>query len=216
MTAPVTVDAVEDLVVAALQQPGRLPNTVTIAYPRDWKTPPALMPLVMVQSPRDASASLGRGAPQFITTATISVVGRIWAKANTGDAGAAAAKAAVDVLLQQCRVAIINDFDLFRVVQQCAAMRSVSQVKAEGEYHLGEFNLELDLEFYQASEDFQPVAADPIEEFAVYADLVNVFSASGDFTGDPEATPFVDQAEPPPRTAGPDGRAEGAVIIPNT
>lgn len=213
MTTPVTTDVVEGLVVAALQAPARIPNGITISYPRDWKTPAALMPLLMVQSPKEESRSLGRGAPQFITTATVSIVGRLWSKASAGDAGAAAVKAAADVLLQQVKVAVINDLDLFKVIQQVVAMRSVSQVKADGELHLGEFNLELDLEFYQASEDFQPVATTPIDELAVYADLVNISSPTGDFTGDPQATPFVAQAVPAPRTEGPDGRAEGAAII---
>lgn len=184
--------------------------------PRSWPTAAGVMPIILVQSPSEEKLSLGRsGASQFTCVTTVRVVARVYAKEGSGDAGAKAALAAVAVLKRQIEVAVLNNQDLRDLgVQQFKRVRSISDVKSEGEVSFGELVMDFDLEFYQGPEDFHPLASDDFNELAIYFDLLNVFSPSGDFEGDPQATPFAADAVPAPRTTGPDGRAEAAAIIP--
>lgn len=190
---------------------------VTVYSPRSWNTPPAGMPEVMAQSPAEKKVSLGRsGASSFNCVMTLRLVGRVYAKVQANDAAAAAALAAVGVLQRAIEVSLINRTELRAAgVQEFQEVRVVTAVKTEGEYVFGELVFDLDLEFYQGPEDFAPIDGSVIDELAIYADLLNLFSPLGDFTADPHATPFADEAAPPPRTSGPDGRAEGAVVKTN-
>ncbi len=211
----VTSDAIQAAVVTALT--GATVAGANVISPRSWRTPAALMPLLMVQSPSEQKTSLGRsGAAQYNCRVSLRLVGRIYLKVQADDAAAAAALAAIGLLQRQIEVALINNTALRQAgVQQFSSVRIINDVKTEGELVFGELVMDLGLEFYQGPEDFYPIDGDAIDEFAVYADLINLFSATGDFTGDAHATPFVAAAAAPPRTAGPDGRAEGARIVGN-
>jgi len=97
----------------------------------------------------------------------------------------------------------------------------------EGEQHLGELTVDVGMEFYQGPEDFYPLEGEvieppfdavnaamvqpivPLTEFNVTTDLVNVADPTGTY---PDA-PFPDVVTPAPRTAGPDGRAEGGLLF---
>lgn len=179
--------------------------------PRDWPTKPDGMPIVLVQAPREEKVGQGRsGYAIFECIVTVRVIGRVYAKAGAGEAGAIAALAAVGQLKRQIEVAVIENALLRAAgVQAFAKVRSVADVKAEGEFHFGEVVMEFDLEFVQGPGDFHPIDADPMEEIRIFADLINVFSPTGVF----EDTPFADDAQPAPRTSGPDGRPEGQALI---
>lgn len=203
-----TSDTLQALMVAVLT--GSTAAGDQVFAPRDWPTTPIETPILLIQSPTEHKESLGRsGAQQFTTTITIRVVGRLTGKAETGDAGAAAVLAALGVLQGQIERAVINSYDLTRAIQQIAAVDVQNGVKADAELHLGELVMDFHLETYEGPEDFAPIAATPIEEMAIFADLVNVFSPTGTF--DPALEPFT-AARPAPRTEGPDGRPEASQL----
>lgn len=219
MTA-ISASVLQGLLVAALvtQTPAAEWKTMAQANvydPRTWPTTLGAMPIILVDTPKETKRGMGRsGGPQFTCVATVRVVGRVTAKASAGDDNAAGAcLAAAQLLERQIEVAVVNDYDLKLVVQQFASVEVETAVRRDGEVLFGETVMLFGLEYFQGPEDFAPNPFSDLEEIALYADLVNVFSSSGDFTGDPHATPFVDQAADPPRTQGPDGRAEGAVIV---
>lgn len=178
--------------------------------PRTWPTNPGEMPIILVQCPKQQKKGKGRsGAPSFDCIATIRVIGRVYALAQAGDAAATAALAAASALERQIEVAIVNDYALKREVQAFAQIDIVTGVNGkEGEAIFGETVLDFHLDFYQEPADFAPIAADPLDELHIFADLVNVFSPTGTF----DETPFAADAEPDPRISGPDGRLEAAAI----
>lgn len=205
----VTDDLIQARIVAALT--GATAAGANVYTPRTWPTKATAMPFLMVQSPTEEKVSLGRSGPaQFHVTATFRVVGRVYALETGVEQAAQAALAAVGALKRQVEIAVINDGLLHQMVQKFASVRSITDVKTEGEATFGELVMDFGIEFYQGPEDFAPVEADPIEELAIYADLLNVFSPTGVFAD----TPFADDATAPPRTSGPDGRPEGAALIP--
>lgn len=182
--------------------------------PRTLTTSPEEMPLLMIQTPAEKKSGKGRsGAPQFDVVVVQRVIGRLSGKARRDDEAAAAMLAALGLWQRQIERAVINNYDLRRAIQQYVYVDISTDVRTEGEEMLGELIMDFGLETYQGPEDFAPTEGDEIEEIAVFADLVNVFSSTGNFVGQPDATPFADEAQPAPRDAGPDGRAEGAVIV---
>jgi len=203
-----TANQLQDDIVAVLT--GATAAGDQVYSPRDWPTTPPETPILMVQSPIERKESLGRSsAQQFTTTITIRVVGRLTSKASTGDAGAVAVLAALGVLQDQIERAVINSYDLTRRIQQIAAVDVKNGVSSAAELHLGELVMDFHLETYEGPENFAPIPGTPIDEMAIYGDLVNVFSPHNTFTG----TPFDSAATPAPRTEGPDGRDEGALLI---
>lgn len=209
---PVTDTLLQDLIRDAVT--GATAAGANVFTPRTWRTPPAAMPFLMIQSPSETKQNVaGRTGPgEFWTVGRFRIVGRVYAKADVADpTGAAiAAEAAVSVLKRQIEVAVINADPIRRAIQQCVSVESVTDVKSDGGLTFGEVEMTFSLEYYQGPEDFAPVASDPFEEFAIYADLINVYSPTGTF--DPSLEPFT-AATLAPRTSGPDGRPEAVAIV---
>lgn len=212
----VTADTLQDLIIAALitqDDQGHYPTglAANVFAPRDWPITSDEMPIGLLQSPSEHKQSLGRsGAQQFTVNATFRLVVRVSGKAQAADAGAAAVLAVLAVLQRQIEVAVINNYDLELQIQQIASITVTNGVSKDGELHFGELVMDFDLEFYQGPEDFAPIAATPMDELALYADLVNVYSPTGTF--DAGLEPF-DAALPSPRGSGPDGRPEGLLLF---
>lgn len=206
----VTDDILAGLVADAIRDGATLLGG-NVFVPRTWPTEPDGMPIGMVQSPTEEKTSLGRsGAVQFNCVTTVRFVGRVFAKVAGNDQAAIAALAAVGALKRQVEVAVLGNQALRDAgLQKFSWVRSVTDVKTEGGYTFGELVMDFGLEFYQDWSDFHPLDADPFDQVAIYADLINLFSPTGAFDG----TPFADEANPSPRTEGPDGRAEGAALI---
>jgi len=197
-----------ELMIAAIT--GETAAMGSVYSPRTWPTTLGAMPAVLVQSPRERKESLGRsGGPQFHAVIVIQVVGRITGRAEASDAGAVALLGALGLLQRQIETATINNYALQRAVQQIVSIDITSGVNTEGDQPVGQLVMDYAFEVYQGPEDFAPIDATPIAQMAIYADLVNVYSPTGDFDG----TPFAAAANPSPRTAGPDGRAEAGVIL---
>lgn len=199
------------LVVAALD--GATDALDRVFTPRTWPTAPGVMPILLVTPGKETKRGKGRSVTQFDVIGVVRVQGRVYAKSGAEDAGAVAALAAVQTLQRQIEVAVIAEPNLRRVVQAFASVESQVSIGKEGELTFGEVLVDFGLDYYQGPEDFHPLEGEPLETLAVFADLLNVFSPTGDFTDEPQATPFVADAEPAPRTSGPDGRAEGAFIV---
>ncbi len=203
-----TADDLVALMVVALTGSTAAANNVFA--PRDWPAQLGVMPILKVQSPTERKESLGRsGAQQFNVIATVRVIGNVTALASSGDAGAAAAMAALRVLQRQIEVAIINSYDLTLRIQQIAFVEIQNRITSEGKQHVGELIMDFGLEFYQGPEDFAPPTISALEEMAIFTDLINVFDPNGDYPAPPVTDPVV----PAPRTSGPDGRAEGAGLL---
>lgn len=205
----VTSGVLQNLVAAALA--GKTAVGANVFTPRTWPTTADEMPIILVQSPRETKQnSNGRTGPaEFFVTTTIRVVARVSAKAGSGDAGAVAAEFAVGLLQRQIEIAVINDDALRRAIQKFSSVEIETGVKSEGGLVFGELVMDLALEFYQGPEAFAPVVGTQFDELALYVDLLNVFSPTGVFAD----TPFPGSATDPPRTSGPDGRAEGMILI---
>jgi hypothetical protein len=52
---------------------------------------------------------------------------------------------------------VINSYELTRNIQKYAEVRSTIDVDADGEAHMGQLLIEIDIEHYQGPEDFYPV-----------------------------------------------------------
>lgn len=205
-----TAELLAGLVFTALRADGATGAGQNVFAPRDWPSQPDQLPSIFIDVPSEDKESLGRnGAPQFTVTATIPIVLRVTSKASAGDAGAVAVLAAMAALRRQVEVAVINAAPIMGLLQQYPFVRAQMKVTAEGEQHIGECQMLVGMEFYQGPEDFAQPVTTPLEELAIYTDLVNVFDPSGTYAN----PPFPDAVKPAPRTSGPDGRAEGAGVV---
>lgn len=173
--------------------------------PRDWPTTLGDMPIILVQTPSERKQSQGNGGINFNVTMTVRVVARVTSPAATGDTGCLACLAALGTLQRQIEVAVITANPTLPV-SQISSVEIQNQVTSNAHQHVGELTMDFTLEFYQGYEDFGPPTVNPLQEMAVYTDLVNVFSPTGTFT----QNPFPGSINPSPRTSGPDGRLEGA------
>ena len=184
-------------------------NAIDRVYsPRDWPVKPARFPVISVRWHEDDKESMGANAPAFYTTTVVRVVGRVAALPEEDDAGAAAARLALGILKRQIEVAVINNYALTRIISEFASVSSRQEIKNEGQEHEGELTMDFALKYQQGTEDFAPVLYDQIREIAIYADLANVASPTGEFT-----PPFPYAVTDSPRTQGPDGRVEAAALI---
>lgn len=207
-----TSDTIQAAIVAALM--GATAAGANVFTARDWPTDADEMPIILVQSPSERKeSSSGRSGPaSFNVIGTFRIVARVYAKAEAGDAGALAALAAVQVLQRQIERAVINDAGVWALIQQFSSVDVTNTVRKE-EFHFGELVMDLGLEFYQPPEAFAAVAADPLDELHVFADLVNVYDPTGDYSDTEEAQLFPGAVVPAPRTSGPDGRPELEAVI---
>ena len=177
--------------------------------PRDWPTNSSNYPCVLVRASRDSKVSANKGMPQFTTTVTLSVIGRVEDKSECK------AEDLIEEFADQLENAILTNYALITAVQCVASVTSSSQVTAEGERHIGEVQIDFDLEAFEvfdlvddAPAAVQPVAV-PLNTLDIHADLAGTFDATGTYAN----PPFPAAVLPAPRTSGPDGRDEGALQI---
>lgn len=200
-------DGLIQLLTVALM--GKTAANNNVYGPSDWPTATDLMPVLLIQTPHERKDSLGRNAPAFNTVTTARIVGRVTSAADAGDAGARAVVGMLGIFVRQVERAVINNYDLTKAIQQFLSVETVTKVSADGKQHIGEFTMDIAMEFFQGVEEFAPVDANPLEEVALYGDLINVFDPSGTYPN----PPFPDAVTSAPRSSGPDGRAEAALDI---
>lgn len=203
-------------------------NNVFVA--RTWSTWDGNYPILYLHSPDEDMDSLGTvSAPQFTVTATIRVSARVQVKNLPRNGGAAVAQAQLEDMQQQIKMALINFPPLMRRLQQYPFVRSHFRDNGEGETELAELVMDIGMEFYQGPEDFYPLEVNttstpvldpaaeiaalqpiaPLQHMNITTDLTNVFDATGVY----DNPPFPGVVTAAPRTAGPDGRAEGDLDI---
>jgi len=209
---------------------GKTPAGDNVFSARTWPTWNGSYPIIWLHAPEESKESLGRNAPQFTVTATIRISARLQLKALPRNAAAGAMILALEDMQRQIEMALINFPPLMTRLQQFPFIHSRMDEDGEGEQNLGELVMDVGMEFYQGPEDFYPLEEPepippfdpvavvasiqpivPLDSVDVTDDMVNVFDPSGTYV-DP---PFPDAVNPAPRTAGPDGRAEGGLSFEN-
>lgn len=194
-------------VVASLQ---RAVTGVTIFTPGNWPTQQDQLPALLVKAPNARKQSKGRNLPQFDTTVSIQIEGRL--KADTPED----AQDAIEALEYRVERAVLLAFWTKQISQQFPSITSDTEVSSEGKTHIAGFKMTVEVETF---EDFDPTEAEPVETtwpladpvitplegVNLHLDAVQPADPSGTYA-DP---PFPDAVTPAPRTQGPDGRDEG-------
>ncbi|PHM60624.1 ATP-binding protein [Xenorhabdus stockiae] len=73
------------------------------------------------------------------------------------EGGAEQAELALEALREQIERAVINGYELTKVVQQFSEIRSQIDIDASGEGHFAQLLMDIDIEYYQGPEDFYPI-----------------------------------------------------------
>ncbi|HBR1579592.1 TPA: ATP-binding protein [Klebsiella pneumoniae] len=162
--------AIRHMVVAALKDKTAAADRVY--SPRDWATSPGLYPALLVQTPFDHKKAQGRNVPAFTSLTTVRITGRVQEyDSETTDDGAMRAEVALEELREQVERAVINSYELTRNIQKYAEVRSTIDVDADGEAHMGQLLIEIDIEHYQGPEDFYPVDTVPLAGIDITIDM---------------------------------------------
>lgn len=156
---------VRSLVVSSLK--GNTLAGERVYSPKDWPTRSSDYPVLLVQTPYEEKLSMGRNAPQFTTTTTIRISGRVETFDGASPDGAVQAEASLEQLREQIDRAVINSYQLTQSLQQFRAVRSAIEISAAGEGHTGQLIYEIDAEYFQGPEDFFPVTPNLIDEAAI-------------------------------------------------
>lgn len=180
---------------------------VNIESPGDWNTPPEQLPAILLRAPDDRKESIGKGAPQFTSTCTIELEARV------GAATDAAAQDAIEALCLVIEMALLTNDDLIRIVSQVVSVESRTEVTSDGRIHFGGARMLFAFEVPEMFDSFgAPGGAPggvpvPLLSFGLHLDAGAPFDATANY---PDARFSV---APAPRTAGPDGRDEGALNV---
>ena len=187
--------------LAALQ--AGLPADVLIDSPGDWATPPEKLPAVLLRVGSEHKQSIMRGPPEFTTTIMVEIEARLSA------ATATAAQDAIEALGYAIEQVLFTNQALIGIIQQYATVDTQVEITAEGKTHFGAFKMLLGVELPEMFDPSVSVVFPSLQTIGIDLDLQNVFDAAGTYP-DP---PFPDSVTPAPRTTGPDGRNEGALVI---
>ncbi len=184
---------------------------VTVDSPGDWSTPPELLPAILLRAPDDRKESIGKGAPQFTSTCTIEIEARV--EERTGSA----AQDAIEALCLCIEMALLTNNDLIRIINQVVSVESRTEISSEGRTHFGGARMLFAFEVPEMFDSYGAPGAPPgepltglpipLHSFGLHLDAGAPFDSRGNY---PDAR-F--PAAPAPRTAGPDGRDEGALNI---
>ena len=163
-----TTQTLVDLVVTLLD--GATDAGESVYSPGDWPTYAGEYPFIRVRGVAEEKESLGRFSPsEFWTTSTVQLVARVSSPALISDGGATANEVALWALQRQIEVAVINAPAIARIVQNFPKVRSRVGFNSDGEEHLAELVMEIDLEYFQGADDFAQPNAVPLTTVAVTA-----------------------------------------------
>ena len=119
----------------------------SVFSPLDWPTQAGKYPLIIVRTPneRKENAAPRNGPPQFFSTITIAVTGRVEATTE------AAAETALETLSTQIEAALLTNaqFIVANGVQQFSSVSISMDVRAESDQHYGETVVSFDVEVFQ-------------------------------------------------------------------
>lgn len=173
-------------------------------YPsRAWPLPGAgladagTMPaaLVYVNGLRRTTLSGGTAAPTFRTILSIAIHLRVEARSPE------LADAVLDELEEALDAALLEDPGFIALAEEISGMEMGRKLTAEGDLVVGEQVCTIDLQF---TETFEPRDLPPLTTARIVVDAIDPADRAGPY---PALDPFPAPAAPP-RTRGPDGRAE--------
>jgi len=173
-------------------------DDVTIDSPGDWSTPPEDLPAILVRASDERKESINKGLPEFTTTVAIEIEARV----SSTDAGTAQDR--IEALCYQIELAILTNQGVLGIVNQVSAVDAKSDISADGMTHFGAARMTFSFEL---PEMFEPVVDLSMTSIGIHFDAVDPFDATGNYNN----TLFPGTTAP--RTAGPDGRDEGALDI---
>ncbi|MEO1354492.1 MAG: ABC transporter permease [Pseudomonadota bacterium] len=183
--------------------------------PFDWPTSPTSYPLILVHARKERKVSLGPNVPEFDVYTRVEILARTKSPAQVGDAGSATALAAAELLKAQIETTLINNPLIWQDpaggqrIEQFTSMESDIDTSSEGDMPMAELVMHIEVKFYQGPELFYPIATVPLQTVNAHVDTASPFDPSGTYPN----PPFPASVNPAPRTAGPDGRDEGALTI---
>jgi hypothetical protein len=187
----------------------------TVQSPGNWATPAQKLPALLVRVQDERKASKNRGMPEFDTTCTLQVEGRL--QADTPED----AQDAIEDLCFRVEEALLKCYWLnYAIVEQFAGITTRMEVTSEGKGHLGGFLMELECQTFEAfdpTETYPDGTTWPLDDPRIvklqgvdaHLDAISPFDPSGTYP----ANEFASAVTPAPRTQGPDGRDEGALQI---
>ena len=203
-------------IVSALQScPGISIFPANVYSPGDWPTDPRLGAAIQVgREIHEEKMSTLRGQPAFTTTVHITVDGRV--ASNTGFG----ALSAIQCLADNIEQAIITDFKINSQIQQFSSVRSTQTIDSNSEYHVAQVAIAFALEFFQSMADYDTtsqgtVPSPNLDVLTISQDAINIFDATGTYSGTSVTELFPNSVVPAPRTTGGDGRDEGYLQFDN-
>src|SRR5450830_1694831 len=123
------------------------------------------------------------------------------------------AQDALEALCYSIECAVLTNYDVIGIVQRVMSVDTLTDITADGHRHLGGAQMTF---IFEVVEVFDPVEQSPIQPVAsdlqnlkLHNDMIGTFDPTGTYSN----LPFPDSIAPAPRTAGPDGRDEGALDI---
>lgn len=153
------LDAVHQAILAADTAAG-----TNVFRPGDWPTQVGQYPIIKLRLVSQSRQSLGRGAVEFITIATIRAMIEVSAPARVDDLGAQDAETQLWNLAREVDVAVIGSDPLARLVQQVASVQSQLAFTSEAATHLAGLQMDIALEFYEGPWSFAPIDAQDFTE----------------------------------------------------
>jgi len=179
---------------------GMIPG-IALQSPGDWNQPSTKLPVLKVRQGKDRKESNGTNGQTSFTTTSVFLL-RVEVSAVSGPA----ALLVLEGFAADIEAAIFKSAPLRAKTQNFRFMETNTDVNAEGATHIGTMDIALGVEMF---ETFYPDVSAALAEIDLTADLVNVADPNGTYPN----PPFPDAVTPAPRTAGPDGRAEGFVKV---
>lgn len=148
----------------------------------------------------DTKQGIGVSPPQFSTRVTMSIAIRVEGKSK------AEAESKCDTLSELVENTLLGSPAFVGLFEAIESVDSQTDYNAtEGKRHA--FSADIDIVAH-TTEIFEPTIDQALTGINLYVDSVNIFDATGDYTGD---EPF--DVAAPPRAQGPDGRPEVSANI---
>lgn len=184
-------------------------NTTHIYSPGDWPSQPDETTVLQVgRLVNEQKMSLTRGQAEFNTTAYVTVDGRL--SRTTGEQ----ALRDIEHLSWKVEQAILTDFYLNGMLQQFSSVKTVQEIDSSTGLHVAQCTIEFGMEFFQGQEEYYtPTVTAEITSVDLALDSQNIYDPSGTYTGTPVTEEFPASVVPAPRVQGPDGRAEGYIVV---
>lgn len=152
-----------ELAVEALR--GKTLAGNSVYSPRDWATRSKDYPLILVQTVYEEKYSKGRNSPQFDTVTTLQIAARLEElDSQLDDDGAIKVQLNLERMKEEIERAVINSYEITRYTQQIKHVRSQINLNPDGEAHVGQLVIQLDIEYFQGPEDFYPIEGDELQE----------------------------------------------------